>query len=84
MRRLLLASLIAACAAVAAPAAAQAASPSRASAKRFGTGPTSTSPRMRRRFALQGGRRAVTAADGSRITAWNIVIANSGDGAGRP
>jgi hypothetical protein len=36
----------------------------------------------RRRFALQGGRVAVRAADGSTITAWNIVVADSGDGTG--
>jgi hypothetical protein len=63
-------------------ASAQAAGPSRAEGKRFAHRTYINQLGHRRRFVLQGGRRAVRAADGSLITAWNILLAGSGDGSG--
>jgi hypothetical protein len=82
VRRALLAAFVAA-GAVALPAgAAQAAGPSHAKAKRYAHRTYINQLGHRRHFVLQGGRHAVTAADGSRITAWNILLADSGDGSG--
>jgi LppP/LprE lipoprotein len=71
-------------AAATAPAAATAAGPSHAAARRYAHRTYVVQPGFgRRRFALQGPRVAVRAADGSTITAWNIVVADSGDGTGQ-
>jgi len=82
VRRVLVATLLAGCAALLPAAAAQAAGPSHAKARGYAHRTYIDQSGTRRRFALQGGRHAVTAKDGSRITAWNIVLAGSGDGAG--
>ncbi len=82
MRRVLAAALLAACAALLPAGAAQAAGPSHASAKRYAHRTYINQLGHRRHFVLQGGRHAVTAKDGSRITAWNILLADSGDGSG--
>jgi LppP/LprE lipoprotein len=78
----LVAAVLAATAAAALPSAAQGSGPSHASAKRYAHRTYIKQLGQHRRFALQGGRHAVTAADGSRITAWNILLADSGDGSG--
>jgi hypothetical protein len=82
MRGLLTATVLAVCATVLFAAAAQASGPSHASAKRYAHRTYIDQSGTHRRFALQGGRHAITAKDGSRITAWNIVLADSGDGSG--
>ena len=81
-RRILAATLLAACAALLGAATAQAAGPSHAKAKRYAHRTYINQLGHRRHFVLQGGRHAVTASDGSRITAWNILLADSGDGSG--
>lgn len=73
---------VAAAVVVAPAAAAQAAGPSYAAGKHYAARTYIHQLGRHRKFALQGGRRAVRARDGSRITAWNIVLADSGDGTG--
>lgn len=65
------------------PAAAQAARPSHAAATRAAHRTYIVQSGVHRRYAVQGGRHAVRAADGSRITAWDILPADSGDGTGQ-
>jgi hypothetical protein len=63
---------------------ATAAGPSRATAQRYAHRTYVNDPSLgRRRFALAGPRATAHAADGSTITAFGIVLADSGDGTGQ-
>ena len=79
MRALATALLVAA----ALPAAASAAGPSRAAAKRYAHRTYIVQFHHRRPFALNGRRHAVRAKDGSLITAFPMLLADSGDGTGQ-
>lgn len=82
--RTLAAMLVLGAAAVGAmPAAAGAAVPSHAAAKRFAARTYIVQFGHRRKFAVAGPRHTVRAADGSRISAWAMVLADSGDGTGQ-
>ena len=64
--------------------AATSAVPSRAAAARYAHRTYVVDAQLgRRRFALTGPRAVVTAADGSRITAFGMLLADSGDGTGQ-
>jgi hypothetical protein len=65
------------------PAVAEAAGPSHAAGKRYAKRTYIVQGGVHRRYALDGRRHAFTAADGSRITAWAILPADSGDGTGQ-
>jgi hypothetical protein len=80
MRSALIAGLVLA---LALPAAAEAAGPSHAAGKRYAKRTYIVQGGAHRRYALEGRRHAVTAADGSRITAWAILPHDSGDGTGQ-
>ncbi len=83
MRRLLALAVVSAAAVAVAPAVpARASGPSRAAGKRYAARTYVHQLGRHRKFALEGGRHVVRARDGSKITAWNIVLADSGDGTG--
>jgi hypothetical protein len=82
-RRRLIALAAAAATAAAAPALASAAVPSHARAKAYAHRTYIVQFGHHRRFALTGPRHTVRAADGSRISAYAMVIADSGDGTGQ-
>jgi hypothetical protein len=65
------------------PAAASAAGPSKATAKRYAHRTYIVQFHHRRPFALAGRRHAVRARDGSLITAFPMILADSGDGTGQ-
>ena len=65
------------------PALAAASSPSRASAARYAHRTYINDKYLgKRSFALEGRAQHVRASDGSRITAWHVGLADSGDGSG--
>jgi hypothetical protein len=76
---------IAVCAAAAiVPAASGSGSPSRALAQSYAHRTYVNDPSLGRRiFALAGGGRVAHASDGSTITAYGVVLADSGDGTGQ-
>ena len=82
-RRLLIALVTAAAAIAAVPCLASAAVPSRAKAKAYAHRTYIAQFGHHRRFALAGPRHTVRAKDGSRISAWAIILADSGDGTGQ-
>jgi LppP/LprE lipoprotein len=65
------------------PAAAGAAVPSRAKARAYAHRTYIVQFGQHRRFALAGPRHTVRARDGSRISAWAMMLADSGDGTGQ-
>lgn len=83
MRKSLVAALVLGAAVLAAPAAAHAAGPSHATAERYAHRTYIVQFGHHRRFETVGHRRAVRAADGSLITAFGMVLADSGDGTGQ-